>query len=123
MRFALELPDGSFEEIELKATTSTTPGEGQFQIGATLDETVDNMRAAMDASVQKEAETSLVAASAITASRNFFGDPPLRVDGPPGTATALVDGSATTFAWYRGETGPGSARQTQAARISVVIGP
>ena len=121
VRFALELPDGSFEEIELTATTTSPAGPGQFTIGTTLDETVDNLRSSMDTAVQTEAKTSLAAASAITGSRNFFGEPPLRVDGPPGTATALVDGTATTFDWYRGESGTDSARQTQNARIDATL--
>jgi hypothetical protein len=121
VRFALELPDGSFEDITLTATTDTPPGPKQFTIGATLDATVDNLRTAMDTEIQDQADSSLVAASAIQGSRDFFGDPPQRVVGTPGTATALEDGSATTFAWYKGESGPGSARMTQVARIDSTL--
>jgi flagellin-like hook-associated protein FlgL len=44
--------------------------------------------------------------------------PPLRVAGPPyGTATSLANGSADTVAWYIGNSGPGSARASSAARV------
>jgi flagellin-like hook-associated protein FlgL len=44
--------------------------------------------------------------------------PPLRVAGPPfGTATALVNGSASTVAWYTGNSGPGPARATSSVRV------
>lgn len=123
IRFALELPDGTFEDITLRATTNTPPGAGQFTIGATLDVTMANIRGAMDTAVQEEAATSLTAASAIVGSRNFFGNPPMRVDGPPATATALIADPtyADTFQWYLGEDGGGSARQTQSGRIDATL--
>ncbi len=121
VRFALQLPDGSSEDITLTATTASPAGKNQFTIGATLDATVDNLRSSMDTAVQLKADTALVAASTIQASRDFFGDPPQRVVGSPATATALQDGTATTFAWYRGESGPGSARLTQVARIDSTL--
>jgi len=44
--------------------------------------------------------------------------PPLRVSGPPLSATSLVSGTpANTISWYTGEAGPGSARATATARI------
>jgi flagellin-like hook-associated protein FlgL len=44
--------------------------------------------------------------------------PPLRVSGTPlGSATSLVNGSATTVAWYTGNTGPGSARSTSSILV------
>lgn len=121
VRFALELPDGTFEDITLTATADTPPGKGQFTIGATVDATVDNLRTSMDTAIQLKADTALVAASHIQASRDFFDDPPLRVVGSPATATAQQDGTATTFAWYRGENGPDSARMTQVARIDSTL--
>lgn len=42
--------------------------------------------------------------------------PPLRV-GPGSPPTTLVNGSATTVAWYTGNSGPGSARDSSIARI------
>ena len=44
--------------------------------------------------------------------------PPLRVSGAPlGSATSLVNGSASTVAWYAGNSGPGSARGTSTVRV------
>ena len=44
--------------------------------------------------------------------------PPLRVSGSPlGSATSLVNGSASTIGWYTGNSGPGSARSTATIRI------
>ncbi|SFQ15256.1 flagellin N-terminal helical region [Bradyrhizobium sp. Ghvi] len=44
--------------------------------------------------------------------------PPLRVGSSPlGSATTLVNGSATTVKWYTGNDGPGSARSTAVARV------
>lgn len=44
--------------------------------------------------------------------------PPLRVGSAPlGSATTLVNGSATTVKWYTGNSGPGSARSTATARV------
>lgn len=43
---------------------------------------------------------------------------PLRVGSSPlGSATTLVNGSATTVKWYTGNDGPGSARSTAVARV------
>jgi flagellar hook-associated protein 3 FlgL len=44
--------------------------------------------------------------------------PPLRVSGSPlGSATSLVNGSATTVGWYTGNSGPGPARATSTVRV------
>ena len=44
--------------------------------------------------------------------------PPLRVSGTPlGSATSLVNGSATTVGWYTGNSGPGSARSSATIRV------
>jgi hypothetical protein len=87
-----------------------------------LDATAQNFASALDGAVKKEAQGSLVAASAMTASRNFFGEPPMRVGTMPAeTATTLVDGTATTVDWYRGESGTDSARMTQVARIDSTL--
>jgi flagellar hook-associated protein 3 FlgL len=44
--------------------------------------------------------------------------PPLRVGGTPlGSATTLVSGASNTVAWYTGNSGPGSARDSSVARI------
>jgi flagellar hook-associated protein 3 FlgL len=87
-----------------------------------LNATAQNFASALDGAVKKQGQTSLAAASTLQGSRDFFGDPPQRVGTlPPETATTLVDGSATTVDWYKGEDGPGSARMTQVARIDSTL--
>ena len=112
--------NGTFKASELERHTFQIARDA---LGAVdLAATAKNIASALDGAVRKEAATSLTAASAIQASRDFFGNPPMRVDGVPAeTATGLVDGSANTIAWYRGESGPDSARQTQNARIDSTL--
>jgi flagellar hook-associated protein 3 FlgL len=119
----LNLPDGTSETVKLIATTSTTPAAGEFTIGATPAATAANLQAVLTASIDKLADTSLTAASAVVAGRNFFANPPQRVAGPPFTsATALVAGSAAnTVMWYTGEDGPDPARGTATARVDTSI--
>jgi flagellin-like hook-associated protein FlgL len=120
IQFRFNLPDGTSETITLVATASTTPAAGEFTIGATPDATAANLQAALTSAVDKLADTSLTAASALVAAENFFGSPPQRVAGPPplGSATSLVAGtSADTVIWYTGENGPDPARASATARI------
>lgn len=127
IEFRFALPDGSSESITLTATTSATPGPNQFTIGATPDVTAANLQATLTASVAKLAGTSLTAASALAAARDFFAvddaNPPRRVAGPPfDTATALVAGTpADTVTWYTGEAGATAARSTAMARVDQAI--
>lgn len=74
IKFNFKLPDGTTESIELTALTTPTvpPAAGTFQIGVDTDATTVNLQAALTASIQKLADTSLVAASAIQASDDFF---------------------------------------------------
>ncbi len=123
VRFTFTLPDGTSETIELTASSATPPPTGSFGIGADSTATAANLNAAVNTAVGTLANTSLVAASAITASDNFFGSPPLRVDGPPfNTATQLVNGTAAnTVSWYTGESGTDPARGTAVAGIDQSI--
>jgi flagellin-like hook-associated protein FlgL len=127
IQFRFTLPDGSSESITLTATTSTTPAANEFTIGATPADTAANMQAALTASIDKLASTSLSAASAVAASNDFFNidaaNPPLRVAGPPfDTATAQVAGTpADTVSWYIGEAGATPARSTAVARVDQSI--
>jgi flagellar hook-associated protein 3 FlgL len=117
------LPDGTTANLTLTATSSATPGANQFSIGATTGLTAASLQGALNTAIGKLADTSLTAASAVTASNDFFdadaGNPPQRVDGPPfATATGLVAGTtANSVIWYTGETGTGSARATVTAQI------
>ncbi|CAN5208244.1 hypothetical protein BH10PSE10_BH10PSE10_09890 [soil metagenome] len=124
VRFTFDLPDGTSETVELTATTTTPPPAGSFLIGADSTATATNLNSALNTAVGTLANTALVAASAITASDNFFSSsPPLRVDGPPfNTATQLVNGTpANTVSWYTGEAGTDPARGTAVAGIDQSI--
>lgn len=117
--FNFNLPDGTTASLALQATTTSPPGTNQFTIGATPAATAANLQAALTTAVKTLAATQLSAASAMEAGRNFFGNPPLRVGGPPfATATTLVNGtSANTFSWYTGENGSTPALQTAVAQV------
>ena len=123
IRFTFTLPDGTTRDLTLTATSSATPGPGQFSIGATSDITAANLQTALTQSLTELANTDLVAASAVAAGNDFFNtdaaNPPQRVAGPPfDTATALVDGTdADTVNWYLGDDGTDDPRSTAIARI------
>ena len=127
LQLRFTLPDGSSESITLTATTSTSPGPNQFSIGATPAATAANLQGALTTAVGQLADTSLTAASAVTAANDFFNvdaaHPPQRVAGPPfDTATSLVAGtSANTVTWYTGEAGSDPARGTATARVDPSI--
>jgi flagellar hook-associated protein 3 FlgL len=128
VRLELTLPDGTKQSVSLTAATSLSPAAtaGGFQIGATPAATATNLRAALGLALDREAATSLPAASAKTAASAFFAGsvnaPPLRVSGPPATATALVAGTAAnTVIWYQGDDQAPSARYTQQARIDTAV--
>lgn len=93
--------------IELTASDSSS-ATGNFLIGADLEATATNLRAALSSALEEQAQTELKAISDEWAADQFFdtynGAEPMRVDGPPfDTATALTAGGATTVAWYTGE--------------------
>ena len=117
--FTFNLPDGTTDAISLTASSATPTPAGSFAIGATPAATAANLNAAVTTAVGTLANTSLVAASAMQASDNFFDSPPQRVSGSPlGSAIALVSGTSTdTVSWYKGEAGTGSARATATARV------
>ncbi len=119
LNITFNMPDGTTRSIQLTATTTSPPPTGSFTVGTTPAATAANLQTALTASITTVANISLVAASAMEASSNFFDQPPLRVSGPPfGTATSLVNGtSANTVSWYTGGTATGSARATQVAQI------
>ena len=71
-RYKFKLPDGSTESFQLTASSATPPPVGSFAIGATPTITAANMNAAIATSISTLANTSLVAASALAASDNFF---------------------------------------------------
>ena len=107
LKFNFNLPDGTTESIELTALTTTTtpPAAGTFQIGVDTAATTVNLQAALTASVKTLADTSLVAASALSASDNFF-NPSATIAGgavnnknavpAPITGATLLSGAAAT---------------------------
>ena len=123
----LNLPDGSTENVTLTATTDTTPGPNQFTIGPATTDTAASFQTALTNAISKLAATSLTAASAVSASNDFFAadvnNPPQRVDGPPfDTATGMIAGTtANTVIWYTGEIGSDPARSTATARIDPAL--
>jgi flagellar hook-associated protein 3 FlgL len=123
VKFTFSLPDGTTETIELTASSTVPTPAGSFAIGADSTATAANLKSALDTAVGKLANTSLVAASAITASDNFFSSsPPQRVDTSSNPPVALRDGTpADTVSWYTGENGTDPARGTAVAGIDQAI--
>lgn len=123
VQFTFTLPDGTSESIQLTASSSTPLPDGSFAIGADSTATATNLKGALDTAVGKLANGALVAASAVTASANFFADPPQRVGTTPfGSATTLVNGTpANTVSWYTGEKGTDPARGTAVASVDQSI--
>ena len=127
LTIGLTLPDGSTRDLVLTARASTPEHPGEFEIGATADDTATNLRAALDAELLRLGDTELKAASNFAAAENFFNfdgtTPPQRVSGPPfESATALVDGTtANTVFWYQGELATDDARLSQTVRVDDYI--
>ncbi|UWU79902.1 flagellar protein [Bradyrhizobium huanghuaihaiense] len=70
------LPDGTTEQIDLTASSATPTPLGSFAIDASVpvnpNNTASNLNTALNTAIKKLANTSLVAASAVTAGDNFF---------------------------------------------------
>jgi flagellin-like hook-associated protein FlgL len=95
--FQFNLPDGTTQSIQLTASSATPPPAGSFAIGATPTATAANLNAALNTAIGTLANTSLVAASAVAASDNFFNS--------AGTATgSVVNNQATPPAPITGAT-------------------
>jgi flagellin-like hook-associated protein FlgL len=120
VKFTFKLPDGTSEDIVLTASSATPTPANSFAIGTTSTATATNLNTALTTAVTALANGPLAAASAVQAGNEFFGQPPMRVNGraPFGAATALVAGTAAnTVIWYNGETGTDPARGTAVARV------
>lgn len=121
--FEFTLPPDHTDTYTLELTAADgQAGENQFLIGADLEETTQNLRDAISSALETEAQTNLKAIANQWAADEFFdtygGAAPQRVDGPPfDTATGLVDGSATTVAWYTGENSATDPREDKKAVI------
>jgi flagellar hook-associated protein 3 FlgL len=81
VKFTFKLPDGTSEDINLTASTATPLPPNSFAIGTTPAATATNLNTALNTAVSALANGPLVAASAIQAGNDFFGQPPLRVAG------------------------------------------
>jgi flagellin-like hook-associated protein FlgL len=105
VKFNFNLPDGTTESIELTATTTVPPPAGTFAIGVDTAATTLNLQGALTASIKTLTDTSLVAASSLKASDNFFnpsatitGGAVNNQAGPPApiTGATLLSGGAAT---------------------------
>jgi flagellar hook-associated protein 3 FlgL len=68
----LSLPDGSSDSLTMKAVTGTPQNPGEFQIGATPDDSAANFNAALQSSLTTEGSTKLAVASNFAAANGFF---------------------------------------------------
>lgn len=124
----LTLPDGTETQITLRAVTAAeaTGAIGEFVIGADAVDTAENFKTALDAELVQVGTDTLSAASTFAASENFFngpGEPVLRVQGNPATATALrIADSTDTVMWYNGQTPAVSAQGLGRLQISTAGG-
>lgn len=104
-----ELPDGTNTQITLRAVTAAEASGAidEFVIGADAEATAVNFKATLDAKLVDVGSKELAGASNFVAAKNFFngpGEPVLRVQGNPATATALrVADSSDTVMWYQGQ--------------------
>lgn len=105
----LTLPDGTETQIAMRAVTAAnaTGAPGEFVIGLDANETTANFQTVFNARLANVSDSELSAASTFAASKNFFngpGEPVLRVDGDPATATGLkIATDADTVLWYKGQ--------------------
>ena len=103
------LPDGTETQITLTAVTADQAAVSidSFAIGADAAETAKNFQAALDAKLLEVGDRELAAASTFAAAENFFngaGEPVVRVQGNPATATSLrVASNTDTVLWYQGQ--------------------
>lgn len=106
---SVKLPDGLDTQITLRAISADEGPAvpGQFVVTDDPDANATSFKAAMEVSLKAAVGSDLAAASNFAASTMFFngpGEPALRVEGDPATATSLrVATDADTVMWYRGQ--------------------
>ncbi|WP_338821758.1 flagellar protein [Bradyrhizobium septentrionale] len=115
IKFNFTLPDGTTDAIELTATTTNPPPAGSFLIGADTAATTANLQSTLTSSIKTLSDTSLVAASAIAASNNFF-NPVATVSG------AAVNNHNTPPAPISGATALSGAAGTDSLSTSFAAG-
>jgi flagellar hook-associated protein 3 FlgL len=118
--FNFNLPDGTSEQITLTATTTNPPPAGTFLIGADTAATTTNLQAALTSSVQTLSDTALVAASAITASNNFF-TPSATIVGTAATNQETTPGPITGATLLSGAAGTDSLSVSFAAGDTITV--
>ena len=125
---SLKLPDGTTDDVRLTAVTGTPQNPGEFQIGATTDDTATNLQSALQSSLLGDGQTKLAAASNYAAAENFFngqGQDVQRVAIDTATnsyyhATGYESAAQTasdTVRWYQGEDSNGAARQSVSTKV------
>jgi flagellar hook-associated protein 3 FlgL len=106
---SVRLPDGIDTQVVMTAISAddAPAAIGQFVVNADPDANAASFQDAMDKALKAAASSDLAAASTFAASAMFFngpGEPPLRVEGDPATASSLrVATEADTVMWYRGQ--------------------
>ena len=115
IKFNFTLPDGTTEAIELTATATNPPPAGSFLIGADTAATTANLQTTLTSSIKTLSDTSLVAASAVAASNNFF-NPVATVSG------AAVNNQNTPPAPITGATALSGAAGTDSLSASFAAG-
>src|SRR6266700_3633170 len=103
IKFTFNLPDGTTESVQLTASSATPLPTNSFAIGTTPAATTANLNAALNTAIGTLANTSLVAASAVTAGDNFFntdgtatGSVVNNKAAAPVTGATLLSGAAAT---------------------------
>ena len=118
--FNFNLPDGTSETFSLTATTKNPPPAGSFLIGVDTVATTANLQAALTSSVQTLSDTSLVAASAISASDNFF-NPSATIAGSAVSNQATIPGPVTGNTALSGVAGTDSLTASFAAGDTITV--
>lgn len=124
----LKLPDGSIDSVTLKAVSGTPANPGEFQIGATPDDTAANLAAALHTSLAAEGSTRLAVASNYAAADDFFngqgaGVRRVAIDTASNSYTAAtgyepaVQTAGDTVSWYSGEDSNGAARASVTSKV------
>lgn len=124
----LTLPDGSTQNVIMTAVSGTPKNPGEFQVGATPDDTAANFGAALTSSLKTAGSTTLAAASNFAAAQNFFngqgqGVQRVALDTTSGTyfaATGYESATQTagdTVQWYTGEDSNGAARASVSSKV------
>jgi flagellar hook-associated protein 3 FlgL len=118
--FNFNLPDGTSEAFSLTATTTNPPPAGSFLIGVDTTATTANLQTVLTSSIQTLSDTSLVAASAIVASDNFF-NPSATVTGSAVNNQATIPGPITGNTSLSGAAGTDSLATSFAAGDTITV--